>query len=121
MKIGGLGRSETETQDDIVEELAKKLVLKLDENKNKKNFINYNKTEKMLGNTEPVYVYFSECMRQFLLDIPIFEKVYDNCLIIYNQKLSYDHCLAILKGCLAEKASFIMNSMILKGTYLSDR
>ena len=80
-------------------QIADQLVQRLERSKSKRDFVLQKKTQKLLSSTQPVYAYFSECIKQASLDVPIFERLRDSWLVIKQQKLSTSHCLAILKGC----------------------
>ena len=105
----------------IIRQIADELVQKLERSKSKREFVLRKKTQKLLGGTEPVYAYFSECIKQAALDVPVFEFLRDSWLVIRQQKLSTGHCLAILRGCATAQARTTVDSVTLNDTELTDQ
>jgi hypothetical protein len=62
------------------------------------------KLKRKLVETKPQYALFSECIRKHQLEVPVFDKIMHKGMVVSNQKLSTEQCLAIMRGCATREA-----------------
>jgi hypothetical protein len=106
----------------LVDQVSRDLIHKVRSIDAKRSLVTSEKA-RMEAQSNPALIYFNQILNSLEIDLPIFQMVQDDELVIENYLLRPGHCEAILKGlqsCQAQAKQFF-NQVIFNGNQLKDR
>ena len=95
-------------QKTLVDQISNDLVHKIRNISAKRSLVSSEKV-RMESQNNPAMIYFNQILKSDEIDLPIFQMVHDDELVIENYLLRAGHCEAILKGlqnCQAQAKQF---------------
>jgi len=106
----------------LVDQVSRNLIDKVRSIDAKRSLVTSEKA-RMEAQSNPAMIYFNQILQSCEIDLPIFQMVHDDELVIENYLLRPGHCEAILKGlqsCQAQAKQFF-NQVIFNGNQLKDK
>lgn len=106
----------------LIDQVSRDLMHKVRSIDAKRSLVTSEKA-RMEAQNNPAMTYFNQILQSDEIDLPIFQMVHDDELVIENYLLRPGHCEAILKGlrCCQAQAKQFFNQVIFNGNQLKDK